>query len=87
MLRSDVSEKVGNTQSLNAITEVVNVLSIHFAFVKPFINAWNELGFSCENDNVSVFIGTAGFNVAIGDDYFVVGTISELNELITNRNK
>ena len=60
MLRSDVSEKVGNTQSLNAITEVVNVLSIHFAFVKPFINAWNELGFSCENDNVSVFIGTAG---------------------------
>ncbi len=81
------NESVGKEEQISRLADLLKVLSIHFTICEPFINHYGNVGFSCENGRISAFCDYGEFNVFIGNDHHMARDITELNELITNRNK
>lgn len=79
--RTDVSEKIGLYHNITRIEELVKVFSIQFDRCQPFINFDGAFGLATKD--VSVFIDITGFNVAIGDDFYMADSVTKLNQLIS----
>lgn len=71
-----------SNQKVNSksVVDLLNVLGDEVGF---FVNGFDNLGFTADNDNISVYIERGLYHLALGNDYFNWLTLEEIADKIT----